>query len=232
MHEERRLTERETDRAKDLTLPSLTLLSLTLLYLLYSNLHSLRSACCAALLVELRARGRWRAATAVAPITPLSTARALSMHALIRRRAARPRPARRPTAVGPALLGRRRSSAPARMRGHGHECSYAWACAQGCQLASSRHSTDQARSVGRRRRRSSTFSRSSFPTSTRIRDTSPTPLMPPVTLVATRTEPAPRRPDEPQAHPAGIETATSRFARCFHLPLGVRSRPAALLRPC
>ena len=101
-----------------------------------------------------------------------------------------------------------------------------------CQLASSRHSTDQARSVGRRRRRSSTFSRSSFPTSTRIRDTSPTPLMPPVTLVATRTEPAPRRPDEPQAHPAGIETATSRFARCFHLPLGVRSRPAALLRPC
>ena len=101
-----------------------------------------------------------------------------------------------------------------------------------CQLASSRHSTDQARSVGRRRRRSSTFSRSSFPTSTRIRDTSPTPLMPPVTLVATRTEPAPRRPDEPQAHPAGIETATSRFARCFHLPLRVRSRPAALLRPC
>ena len=98
-----------------------------------------------------------------------------------------------------------------------------------CQLASSRHNTDQARSVGRRRRRSSTFSRSSFPTSTRIRDTS---LMPPVTLVATRTEPAPRRPDEPQAHPAGIETATSRFARCFHLPLGVRSRPAALLRPC
>ena len=66
----------------------------------------------------------------------------------------------------------------------------------------------------------------------RCRHTSPTPLMPPVTLVATRTEPAPRRPDEPQAHPAGIETATSRFARCFHLPLGVRSRPAALLRPC
>ena len=158
MHEERRLTERETDRAKDLTLPSLTLLSLTLLNLLYSNLHSLRSACCAALLVELRARGRWRAATAVAPITPLSTARALSMHALIRRRAARPRPARRPAAVGPALLGRRRSSAPACMRGHGHECSYAWACAQGCGCGSgtfkrrclrARHSSAQSRSPSR-----------------------------------------------------------------------------------
>ena len=112
----------------------------------------------AALLVELRARGRWRAATAVALIAPLSTARALSMHALIRRRAARPRPARRPAAVGPALLGRRRSSAPARMRGHGHECSYTWACAQGCGRGSgtfkrrclrARHSSAQSRSPSR-----------------------------------------------------------------------------------
>ena len=153
---ERRLTERETDRAQrlDTTEPDTPEPDTTLL----TTTHYTHCVPLAVLLVELRARGRWRAATAVALIAPLSTARALSMHALIRRRAARPRPARRPAAVGPALLGRRRSSAPARMRGHGHECSYTWACAQGCGRGSgtfkrrclrARHSSAQSRSPSR-----------------------------------------------------------------------------------
>ena len=100
------------------------------------------------------------------------------------------------------------------------------------QRAASRHDTDQAQSVRRRRRWRLIMSHPSSPITRHIRNTlaaSPTRRITPTVIVVDQL-----RNDRwtPQAQPEGIKATTSRFAGAMHLPSAVRGRLAIVLRPC